>query len=174
MCIFILPAAAKQCKLWAAVVALLQTVNVLTFQLVARQTHVCAQWCVCVCVCVLTPCRAVNFISNSFGRIKCLHKINIQLEPQDKTRQDDDDDGDQLQLLNRFRRHSAGAATVMLTVIVTTTTTTTAMLIANQMKHGIKLIVRAENKTKDLGNKRDATRRSATRHDSPIGMFCSD
>lgn len=68
----------KQCKLWAAA---LQTVNVLTFQLVARQTHVCA-----LLVCALTPCRAVNFISNSFGRIKCLHKINIQVEPQDKTR----------------------------------------------------------------------------------------
>lgn len=37
------------------------------------------------------------------------------------------------------------------------------MLIVNQMKHGIKLIVRAENKTKDLGNKPDATQLVSTR-----------
>lgn len=106
----------------------------------------------CVRVCVrLTPCRAVNFISNSFGRIKCLHKINIQVEPQDKTTTTTTATSCSSSTDSTER---AGAATVIVTVIPTATT----MLMANQMKHNIKLIVRAENKTKDLGNKLDSTR----------------
>lgn len=110
--------------------------------------------CMCACLCALTPCRAVNFISNSFGRIKCLHKINIQVEPQDKTTTTTTTATSCSSSTDSTDR--AGAATVIVTVIPTATTTT--MLMANQMKHNIKLIVRAENKTKDLGNKLDSTR----------------